>query len=221
MSTGNAERDDHIVAAVNALNASGAIITTASLSALLPADFELDDSEWREFCDTTVPTAPTREAATADVTEPPTAPVAAAVEPVEKPLTFAEAEVLRARVIELETMAADQRASVAALEFKVRSARARKAQALSAYLRGTPSLTPEQNVRVYLAQSLRERAAAVAEGGAPGVPAHGDSVIDANAAYATSGGADAFVRKQMTFGHRRGGLPQNQRGRRFLPSERG
>jgi hypothetical protein len=235
----NPIRDEMIRAAVATCNAAGQPVTLASLRAILPNDFGLDDvDDWRTLAsDTGLPgcgdNPGSGEAATADgpsaaVAAEPVSGVLDVTEPsdtMDTPtgvrLTPQDPATVREQLRELRDQLANQRAKVQTLSAKLRTARGHVADALQTWVSG---IAPRMTATELAQQHCREQAELrrlEAEGKiAPRTPGNiANTAVDRGAAYGHGGNASDFLRKQMRSGYRRGSLPVSARGVK-LPSAR-
>jgi hypothetical protein len=94
------------------------------------------------------------------------------------------------------------------------------AESIKAFQAVFPPLTPLENIRQFQAASQEQRRQLAAGEAEPtAVAPVGNSYLDRS--LQRYGGADAFSRKGMRTGHRRGAYPAAMQGARLkLPSER-
>jgi hypothetical protein len=188
----NPERFQMLRAAVAALIAEGVEVSHETLVTRLPADFDLSTDStdpWQRIAAGVI--------GTTDTTESADAADAAQDDP----------ETLRSNVVRLEQQVAEIRADLQVLTRNLLHARADFASSIQAYRLQIPSLTPEQNARQFIADSIRQRA----EGNPRRPEPHARSHIDACGAWASVGDADTFVRKQLVRGYRRNAAPYRVR----------
>jgi hypothetical protein len=137
-------------------------------------------------------------------------------------------EQLRAELHSKEMDRAETRQQLYAAEAARGIARTILAQCISTFVSGRPPVTQQQLATDFCAASIleRQRAKDRGRGDIPPAAVNARSAIDREAAFANYSGnnADAFLKKRMVTGHRRGAYPQSQKGRFVgtpkLPSER-
>jgi hypothetical protein len=201
--------------------AEGAVLAHPTIKLRLESaypgfDYQPKLDDFRRDIDSTIPPMP----APGEPVEPATV---AAVAP-----DTVDPEQLRAELHSKEMDRAETRQQLYAAEAARGIARTILAQCISTFVSGRPPVTQQQLATDFCAASIleRQRAKDRGRGDIPPAAVNARSAIDREAAFANYSGnnADAFLKKRMVTGHRRGAYPQSQKGRFVgtpkLPSER-